>query len=258
MYRRKRRSRGTWLPTFGTLVSENNESYLSGFGFTLSVDDDGDIASLVYPITADAPAYQGDNVGNNTTMAEVIGNEYFLDRIVGKLFLHYTPSEEVDLDVTSGPVLVSAGFFVARADDSNFMNPVGGSTTDEVRDNYSPLELDTIREPWIWRRTWILGVAGWQSAAPNSGTSGAGTARYYTSKWPCANWLYGSVLDGPHIDAKTKRRVGQEDRLWLALSASYVPGWPKKGSGDQSAAIYGYFDYRLHGALRRARQTGKF
>jgi len=256
--RRRRRNNGTWLPTYGTLVSEDNESYVSGFAFSDPVDDDGGISTVCFPITADAPAYQGDNVGNNTTMAEVIGNEYFLDRIVGKLFIQYAPSEEVDLDVTAGPVLVSAGFFVARADDANFQNPVGGGSAAELRDNYSPLELDTIREPWIWRRTWLLGLAGWQSAAPNSGTSGDATARGFVSKWPCANWMYGSVSDGPHIDAKTKRRVGQDDRLWLAISNSYVPTWPKKGNGQQSSGIYGYFDYRLHGSLRKARSTGKF
>lgn len=254
MYRRKRRNRGTWLPTLGTQMSED-DSYLSGFGFGIGAPvDTTTISTIVYPITADSPTYQGDSVGQNTTMAEVIGNEYFLDRIVGKLFLMYEPARDVSGNTVNGPVLVASGFFVARADDNNPLTPIGAGSAQEVRDNYSPLDLDTIREPWIWRRAWMLGTSG--NARLGGGISLS--TNWDEGAFPSSNTLCGSVLDGPHIDAKTKRRVGQEDRLWWALAVARPIQLFTSGTPTTNGEVKGYLDYRLHGQLRRARPDGRF
>lgn len=241
---RRRRPRGTWFPTLGTQLDAEN-AFASGFGFGLTVSAT-DIVTFVCPITTDFPV-EGDDITSTTHMSEVIANEYFLDRIVGKLFLQHRPGVEIDTPTTA-PVLVAAGFFVARADDTNPQNPVGAGTAAELRDNYSPADWDTIREPWIWRRAWILGA--------NQGSTISGIPNSLAS-FPAANWQYGSVLDGPHIDAKTKRRVGQDDRLFFAVSAHFMPQF---GVGDflTPPLVQGWLDYRLHGMLRKSRPTGKF
>lgn len=185
-------------------------------------------------------------------MSDVIGNEYFLDRVVGKMFISHSPSSSAEGPI--GPILVGAGMFVARADDVVPGRPVGATNAQERNDNYSPLEWDTIREPWLWRRVWLLGGA-FPGAQPNL----LGGASNW-DKWPAANWLYGSMADGPHFDQKTKRRVGQDDRLWFAFTTAYPPTYLDDLVGPVVAqgATRVYLDYRLHGSLRKARPTGRF
>ena len=251
---RRRKNRGTWLPTIGSPLEEDSNFVLSGQAIQLPVLEDQIITTII-PVTADAPTYQDDQRPATSIMADVIGNEYFLDRIVGKLFLQTRPANN-GVNELWAPVLVGAGFFVARADETvpNHGQPVGAQTPVEENNNYSPLDGDTIREPWIWRRTWILGCANNFSWGP-----GGQQAALNASSWPSANYSYGSVLDGPHIDAKTKRRVGQQDRLWFAIAASFVPGLGTPGDGlVEPMSVDAYLDYRLHGALRRARPDGKF
>ena len=252
-YRRKRRSRGTWLQTLGSIIDESATHRFNGIAFQVPVDPTQFITTIM-PVTTDAPTYDGDAVTDETIMGDVIGNEYFLDRIVGKLFLTATQGETTVPGVHIWyPILVGAGFFVARADDGNPSQPVGSTGTElELEKAYSPLEAQNIREPWIWRRTWVLGKQGQMEYLGNGGD--------LAGSFPVTNALYGSVLDGPHIDAKTKRRVGQDDRLWFALSTSYIPGMGRPGVNDieENQAVFAYLDFRLHGALRKARQTGRF
>lgn len=260
---RRRRNRGTWLPVAGTAIEEESDTYLSGIAVAVPIPatNAGSVVNI-QAVTHDYP-FEGDNTTDFTTMGEVLGNEYFLDRIVGKLFLSYVPTRDSTNGnrPVSGPLLVGAGFFVARADERDGKVPIGatgGDTSLEAINNYSPLDNDNVREPWIWRRTWVLGMANntqgfWFSPA------GQPEGQYLLGAYPASTALYGSVMDGPHIDAKTKRRIGQDDRLWLALSSSWIGGiaWGV-GEGDLDAYCAGFLDLRLHGALRKARQSGKF
>lgn len=248
---RSRRNNGTWLPIQGTVLAEDVS--LWGFGANIPVQPNGDIQSIVTPITTDEPL-EGDDILNNTTMSTVVGNEYFLDRIVGKLFIeHFSQLDDAAAPV-GGPVLVAAGFFIARADEGSPNLPIGNEGQFQLNNNYSPLEMDNSREPWIWRRTWLLGTGG----AYADGVVQSRGARAF----PASNVHYGSVLDGPHLDAKTKRRVGQDDRLWFICSVAYPATWfggpvPLSPEGTQGAVEL-WLDFRLHGALRRSRPSGKF
>lgn len=259
--RRRRRNRGTWLQTLGSLLDEGSPSTFNGIAWQQPVDPTQFITTIV-PVTTDAPSFQGDSVNSATVMGDVIGNEYFLDRVVGKIFLQTSAGTTIAPESAQFlyPVLVACGLFVARADDLDNTTPIGGALGAESERHYSPLEADTVREPWIWRRAWMLGNAGntYVNGADNEGIPPQGSTP--AGAFPNSNAFYGSVLDGPHIDAKTKRRVGQEDRLWFACSASYVPGFGRPGteSIEENQSINGYFDLRLHGALRRARQSGRF
>lgn len=247
----QRRSRGTWLPTLGTQLVSENELFLSGYGGAIGNPDPyigPPMATDVFPLTTDEPL-DGDDIGNTTRMSEVIGNEYFLDRVVGKFFASYTPS--IANGASIGPILVCAGMFVARVSEANKQVPVGLTNSLTASEEYGPLEWDNIREPWLWRRTWCLGTHGSGGIAGAPGNSGC---------FPQSTAQYGSVADGPHIDAKTKRRVGQDDRLFLAVSTAYAPLLLDETEGpvETAGTVAYYLDYRLHGQLRRARQTGRF
>jgi len=265
----RRRRRGTWLPNIGSAINEIAGASASGREIvTLPQIGAGqaDINTIITPLTFDVP--QDDDLTDSAEagMSEIIGNEYVLERIVGKCLLWREDNNVTAAGIAQDPAsLVTAGFFVARAADPeagpggvNLPIGAGAASSDaNTRDNYSPIDLDTIREPWIWRRTWILGLSGAARAA--STTSATPTvqtpAEPAPAYWPCSTALYGSVADGPHIDSQVSRRVSQDNRLWFAVS---VTAFPLGRNGTISTTIRGYLDYRLYGSLRKARQQSAF
>jgi len=252
----RRRRKVTWLPTIGSVVGEGL-STASGRGFfSVGGNADGSIATVISPLTFDQPRDLDQTDIPTTTMADTIGSEYFLNRIVGKCFAHRRLSSTIGAVDTQPAILFGAGFFVARANDESSGGgpdtPIGSASAQERNDNYSPLEADTIREPWIWRRVWVLGRAG----AALFDEDGQTTDNAANAAYPISTALYGSVLDGPHIDAKTKRRVAQDERLWFAISAMTFP--VNTAATEDGAVVDGYLDYRLVGNLRRAHNRGVF
>jgi len=256
----RRRRKVTWLPTIGSVVGEGLSTASGRAFFSIGGLVDGSIDTVISVLTFDQPRDIDQTDIPTTTMADTIGSEYFLNRIVGKCFAHRRFTGTIlGSDDTQPGILFGAGFFIARANDESSGGgpdtPIGSATAQERNDNYSPLEADTIREPWIWRRTWVLGRAG-RFPAPATAGGGATASSDANAAYPASTALYGSVLDGPHIDAKTKRRVAQDERLFFAISAMNFP------IGQESAAnsivVDGYLDYRLVGNLRRAHNRGVF
>jgi len=265
---KKRRTKYTWFPTQGTETETSN--ILAGVTFALQVDSTGSIQTGILPLTFDAPA-EGPNLAdlspdNPGVLAGIVGQEYFLRRIVGKFHAYH----ETAISASDGipnfanfprGCILGAGIFVARAGDVDSTGglglPIGAVNSDELRESYSPLSASTIREPWIWRRTWLLQNPGPRAAVYN--TSWAGTAGFNQTQWPgdypSATGFYGSALDGPHIDAKTARRVTQDERLWLAVSTTR---WPLDLEPANDGAVRGYVDYRILASIRRARNRGVF
>lgn len=254
---RRRRTRGTWFPNLGTINADQDN--VSGRQFQINFPGGSLQETLVTPLTFDQPQ-DDDSIGAaDASLSDVIGSEYVLQRIVGKIFINRAAAftteggSQVDLQPA---VLVSCGFFVARANDrgsgGGIDTPIGSASFVELRDNYGPLERDTVREPWIWRRAWILGTGTDGEPGLNLPTNESATRAY-----PRSTAFYGSVADGPHIDSKVKRRVRQDQRLWFAVSA--VP-WPVPQTNLDTGvlALQGYLDYRIFGSLRKARNTSAF
>lgn len=216
----------------------------------------------ISPVTFDVPR-EGDDLATTDPLITIVGNEYFLKRIVGKL--------HAEVRGLCGPnnaggtarcpaVLFGAGFFVARAADSAVGGgpnlPIGAASLAEQIEHYSPLSEDTIREPWIWRRVWTLSNF---AVAKTTGTAGVGgIAQLGGENFPTSTSNYGSVADGPHIDAKTARRIRQDERLWFVVAAANWPESTLNNDGDLSNDLRGYLDFRLLGAMRRARQRSAF
>lgn len=255
---RRTRRRGTWFPTIGTNLA-TAENVVSGRAFALTLVNHV-IITAISPITIDRPQ-EGDELSSSIdSLTDVIGSEYVLQRIVGKVFAErISAPDPITVRDENPAILFGAGFFVARANDSavggGADTPIGSATEAERRDNYSPIENDTIREPWIWRRTWILGTAG-QSTLSQAGTGTIITTTNGTSThYPASTALYGSVWDGPHIDSKVKRKIGNDDRLWFAVSAT---PFSLDTELNNTLLISGYLDFRIFGSLRKARNRSAF
>lgn len=251
--RRRRRSKGTWFPVNGQPVEEETDTtvVLSGIDTAFSLGQQF-LNGVIFPITFDSPQGEVDPTDLvNKSLADQLGSEYLLRRIVGKCFIDIARGSEGQDQGDLDTAIVSAGFFVARADPNGENNvPIGVANNSalEWAPSYNPLEARTLREPWIWRRTWIL-QDPYRPASTNAYPS--------FPAFPKSTAYYGSVMDGPHIDAKTARRVGQDDRLWFAVGAHSIP-YNLEPSEGQEVLIGVHLDYRLFGSLRKAKQHGAF
>lgn len=248
MYKgRRRRSQGTWLPLIGTTPENGDKLAFNRLALTIPTNGSGTGILGIVPLTYDAPQ-ENDNDPNFDTLSEIVGNEYFLKRIVGTCLIGVHETVPSDYDQAAFPpyYMVTAGFFVARAEDSSSPNdgyPIGGINSPD----YGPQNLATTREPWIWRRTWMLGSRAWQLYEDKQ----TGALDMYGA-YPTTTAGYGSVADGPKVDAKTKRRVRQDDRLFFAVEAR------SSQSFTQAAALNVELDVRLFAQLRKAKNAGNF
>lgn len=239
------RRKFTWFPTLGSASAQGNPHVLSGRSFSVQVlpNNTGPVINtFILPVVPDAPLNEQDAAVGEGRLVQAIGNEWFLERIVGKLFL----AQGLGVATAAAATLVGAGFFVARANDVNsgggIGTPVGSASVAERNENYSPIHDNVIREPWLWRRTWILG-----------GQAGSATFQGFTFA-PLFNGFYGSVSDGPHIDAKSVRRIGNDERLWLAVSTASLI----LSEAQSDNLVTGYLDIRVLGALRKAKGKSTF
>lgn len=241
---RRRKRKYTWLPQLGFQSGDPTTDTVVlpvSFGATLTDGAPG-IVSII-PIVPDSPRETPGALTDQ--LVDFVGNEWFLKRIVGKFAITtqaivQNSGDEIPVDICYG-----AGFFVARAGQNN-VDPVGAQTVASANNaEYGPLNLSTTREPWIWRRTWML--------SPKSSTAGGQDSSGF---YPRNNYL-GSVAEGTHIDAKTARRIGQDDRLYFAVQAM-VTNTAGGANVVQLTLPDAQLDVRILGALRRARQRSAF
>jgi len=202
---RKRRSpRVVWLPQ--TNANSLGVPLTSAYQI-FAVDISGPIGSFAVgeiPLTIDA---QSDPLALDTSLADVENSGYRLRRIVGKIWCRY---DQVDDSIIPRQLVVTAGIIVRRSDDQT------GASLALLSGNprfLSPGEIENAGDPWIWRRSWILG----QQIPPQGSLIGPQPQDNYSGLGPCSG-----SLDGPHVDQKTARLVGPEERLFLDVSATVV------------------------------------
>lgn len=246
--RRRRRTKYTWLPTIGgdTFPGPGDRDFVfNGITRQLSLPSSGGPTTLdIFPVIADNVR---DVVGNEEgQLVDFVGSTLFLKRIVGKCHVWFQQSNQNG--DTQPAAVISAGFFIARqhGDQSVGFFPVGLQDGDNVDDfdEYSPAGQPCIREPWIWRRTWILG---------NNLTQLPVTESANGAFFPATN-ASRSVLDGPHIDAKTARRTQNDERLWFAWQAHSLIG----ASTLSGTSVALHLDCRYLGAVRRQKNRSAF
>jgi len=225
---RRRKQRVVWLPPEPTnsigAVPE------TGWGniplFQISGQDP--TTNVEVPLVIDAPVDPA-----TSTLSDVESSGYRLRRIVGKIFVFGDT-----LDVLSGIALigVTAGLIVRRVD------AAGVSLAAQTGNNQSacnPSNLENWTDPWIWRRSWTLVNPNFFTGVdPDLGFTGA--------HWN--NVSLSGNSDGPHVDQKTARIVGPEERLFLDISMTTLLGTDDP-QNDEPYEAQVFYDLRVLGSM---------
>jgi len=185
----------------------------------------GDFVVGEIPLTIDA---QSDPLSPATSLADVESSGYRLRRIVGKIFCVV---QQEDADTPIG-YIVTAGLIVRAID-----TPTGTSlaSLDTTGETFDPGQIRNYGDPWIWRRSWMLG------------NNNATNAPVEAFDWATANHQLPSAVDGPHVDQKTARIVGAEERLFLDVGVTIV-----KPGGDplEPGLVQVFTDLRCLASMR--------
>lgn len=247
MVKRRRKRRFTWMPTLGGIAGLPDGTHYNTTSFGADIEAHsaalGPTDLYVTPIIPDFTQYQL-AAGNDNTFPslrdQTEGQDWALERIVGKLHVAVQQQTSAIVGITPRIIKVTAGFFVARADDENQEVPDGNNV------EIDPAGVINVRQPWIWRRNWTL-----------SNTLAASAGIDYIMEVNNANT---SALDGPHIDAKSKRRIRREERLWFAIVAyGYETlGFAPTTDYSQPGIVGFTLDYRVLGQMRRSSNRSVF
>jgi len=259
--RRRRRSRLSWFPPIGTPFAIDGQNRETGL-VTFRVDAlaSGDFNFIEFPLTFDSSQERLLEPVLNVTMSlsDLMNTGWRCRRVVGKIHAAFFPGNLPDTNAFEGltdavPACVfSAGLMVRKV----------GADNDVLAQNVNLLDRDDYDDPWIWRRTWVLGQnfrhqltsgAPLSSAAEFSTIVGARTNQNQVgfAFFPQSNAHYGSVMDGPHVDAKTNRIIGPEDRLFLHFATKAMPIQPQVQYATDSSVV-GVYDLRLLGSIQKA------
>lgn len=234
------------MPTFGGApIAETLPDAWPGIETELTIEAIGtpgeavawDAFPLTFDETEDSETAQADPA--KRTLRDIVqGNEWRLRRIVGKSFIVAAPNTALGA-TTSALVDVALGFMVCKTYDD------GAPLTDFNEVN--PLAQDSMEDPWIWRRRWLLNPYG--NVVPITPADGGRAFQPFIWGFPNSTAGYGSVADGPHIDAKTARVIHRQERLFGVLAArrSFLAMTPTT-VGDYTVRML--LDYRLLGGLR--------
>lgn len=228
----RRKPKVVWLPVRGTasILSEYGaDTAAIGFQNVFAVDPGGTITWDAVEITFDGSvsASTAQTAGDERSLDDLVGGQaYRLRRIVGKCFVGLA----TNTTTLGGPgVDVACGFIVCKTDANGVVN------TDFITTN--PLAQDSAEDPWIWRRRWILG----------NPTNSLSPDQAWIQNFPLSNAEYGSVADGPHIDQKTARIIGPQERLMFVIAARN-PTSASLGPSELNVGVA--LDVRLLASLR--------
>jgi len=254
--RRRRRARPLWFPPLGAGFTVNEvQDFTGGSTFQVPVKANGEITSAFLPVTFDV-GQENELVqsaqGGNITLADLMSSAWRLRRMVGNVFATYQVTGEAALDPagnTPAAGLFSVGAMVLAQDASGA--PANADFPAGVR-------RDDYTDPWIWRRTWILGygqkVLRQNTSPPNlygirDSFAALADEEACFANFPRSNTDYGYLAGGPHIDQKTNRVIGPEERLFLLFSTKALPLATVYTTDN---FITGYFEFRLLGGLAKA------
>jgi len=195
------------------------------------------------PLTFDLPPESAVAAGTAESLADYELAAWRLERFVGKLHLKCLESRFTvvqDQNVIYEPLFVAASLIVRRVDSAG--NALASTNFDTVNNQLA----QNIRDPFVWRRTWVL-EEGKTYVNLDANES------QERSSWPETNSAYGSVMDGPHIDTKSKRFIGPEERLFFEITTAPV-NWDADPNGASvfSADTYYVLDYRMVGNPAKA------
>lgn len=243
--RRSRKPRVVWLPqTNANSLDTAQSSYQAT---TLAVaNGTGTTGVVEIPMVLDA---QQGIFDPNSSLADIESSGYRLRRIVGKIWCICGQSNFENLTNTPINAIATCGIIVRRAD--TLTGQSLATLADPTGQQVHPGIIDNTGDPWVWRRSWFLGN---NTALANRYDFGLGAGLFPSygiiDKFPQANWEYGSVADGPHIDQKTARVVGPEERLFLTWSVMIVTETTIADPAPVPLNFALFTDFRILGSLR--------
>ena len=183
--------------------------------------------SFIAPVVRDTPI---NPLTTGSSLADISSSGYRLRRIVGKFWCRFARTNAGSTNFTD--VVVSAGFIVLRSNDSTG----GGTPINPDVDSYATTAIENTENPWIWRRSWYLNreEATDSTVVTKFGPQAAG------------NLNLGGNSDGPHIDQKTARIIGPDERLFLVASAQSL-GVEAEGIEENIECVW---DVRVLASMR--------
>lgn len=202
--RRRSKPRVVWLPgTNENSVGTLNRTIMQTAVRIVPVAADGidATANLEIPVVFDGVL--SDPLNPSSSLSDIENSGYRLRRIVGKVWIFMAQS------VAFGGTNIlqcTAGFIIRRTDPET-----GGSLASAAgAANLSVTDIESCGDPWIWRRSWLLADDG-TDGDPSDGVN-ANPHQNFGPAYP------GGIAEGPHVDQKTARIVGPEERLFLDFS----------------------------------------
>lgn len=247
--RRRRRARVQWFPPLGTAIGQEIDKFVGGTTFEIPVFGNTDTQAFFLPLTFDE-GQENKLAEVDVSLADLMGSAWRLRRMIIDVFATYRLTGLGTGDPVSGQppgTVFSVGCMVLAVDASGSPAQVP-----------SPLERQNNTDPWIWRRIWVLGqgqrmlregagLASFTGFRPSAGAVTDQDAAF--ANFPVSNTEYGYLAGGPHIDQKTNRVVGPEERLFLIFATKALA---LNTIHAIDATVVGYLDYRLLGTLQRA------
>lgn len=221
---RRRKAPVVWLPSTVTNVTAATSGNSSFYVDSVVVDAlNYERRTNIYTLTVDYPASAIRAAAQIPSLGDYEASGYRIIRIVGKFTAAMSNAQPAQGSTSPIAALLGLALMVVRVDEAS------GAPL-RAADAYSPTRLDNIQDPFLFRRTWTLqnDFAGFPQATQDSW------------QFPRGNAEYGSVMDGPHIDARVRRRVGDEERIMAIVSATNIAG-----DATLAGEIRYTFDWRI-------------
>lgn len=238
MAKRFRRPQVVWLPPDinnrlgqAPVAATSGTNSALGIALIAAPGGVGQVAvTTLFPIVKDEPQ---NLTGLTETLSDFEGSAYRLRRIVGKIFVALRQTVANSTAATANNLLVTAGFIILRVDD-------GGQPMNSSAPTYDVQAIDQARDPWIWRRTWAL------TNIPNLPVAAGATDSIILGNPSNADAQ--SMVDGPHVDAKTARIVSDEERLFLVITAAAIDGT----EAQTTNGLFVTWDLRVLASMRKS------
>lgn len=256
MRRYRKKSKGRWLPLFGTPgVSDSaggTDNVLWGLNGVITSPAKGNrVTTVITPLVPDTSGISEVSIANlDRTWSDELATQYgwMCKRIVGTLRIFIPQGSS-----TTAPrnILWGAGIFVAGEHPGAEEVPAGANADlsstglsaaqDETFLAYSPLASAATTNPWMWRKTWM--VCNGLAAGENLGL--------FTTNNATPN-----LQDSDVVDVKSRRHIKPNTRLYLAQSIVQFPLDDTDFTG--SYLCQWRADLRAFGSLTRPKQGASF
>lgn len=195
---RRAKPRVIWIPPSDEFAIDSVTLQSGIKAFAVDVSPAAPHAAGEIPLVIDA---EPDPQAVTTSLADIESSAYRLRRIVGKIWVRMNQADDANIEFA----VVTAGIMVRRVDPTAATSLA--ATNAAGAELISPNESENYGDPWIWRRSWIL----FNNDSPGApGLNAAGPETNYSAGL--------SALDGPHVDQKTARLIGPEERLFLDVA----------------------------------------